>query len=189
MVILETISFRNRDEWRSWLAANHNKKKDVWLFITRKKAEKDGLKLQEAVEEALCFGWIDSKMKSFDNNRFILRFSKRNPHSIWSKINQSRVQKMIELEKMTEAGLISVEEAKINGTWNRAYTSKVNPIVPKDLEEILNLNPSAKERFMTLTNSTKLQLIVWIEGAKRLETRKKRINECLRRVQVTKLKN
>jgi len=121
-------------------------------------------------------------MKSLDENRFILRFCKRKPESVWSKINRGRVERMMKSGRMTEAGLASVEEAKRMGMWDKAYTSKVSPNVPKDLAEALRLNPSAIDNFMRLSNSAKLQLIVWVEEAKRSETRKKRIKECVEEV-------
>lgn len=161
---------------------NHSVKADVWIYIIKKGVGEAGLSLEEAVDEAVCFGWIDGKMKSVDEKRFILRFSKRRPSSVWSKINRDRAEKMIESGRMAEAGLESVEEAKKTGNWYNAYTSKVSPTVPKDLAEALRTNPIAMDGFTHLSNSARLQLIVWIENAKKPETRRKRIDKCIRRI-------
>jgi uncharacterized protein YdeI (YjbR/CyaY-like superfamily) len=178
----DVLSFRDRDEWRCWLADNHSAKDEAWIYIIKKRSKEAGLRLDEAVDEAICFGWIDGKMKSIDEDRFILRFCKRKSYSVWSKINRSRAERMMKSGMMTEAGLISVDEAKRSGMWDKAYTSKVSPIIPEDLAKALRLNPPAIDNFMRLSNSAKLQLIVWVEKAKRPETRKKRIEECLKKV-------
>jgi len=172
----------DRNEWRSWLAENYSVKDEVWVYILRKRSKSAGLRLEEAVDEAVCFGWIDRKMKSLDGDQFILRFCKRKPNSVWSEINRIRVERMIKSGRMTEAGLVSIEEAKRAGMWDKVYTSKVSPIVPEDLAEALRLNPPAMNNFICLSNSAKLQLIVWVEGAKRSETRKKRIKKCIEKV-------
>lgn len=172
MSIIDVLSFRDRDEWRSWLAENYSTKDEVWVYIVRKRSKEGGLRLEEAVDEAVCFGWIDSKMKSLNKDRFMLRFCKRNADSVWSKLNRSRVERMMASGRMTEAGLISVEEAKRTGKWDKAYTSKISPNIPEDLAEVLRMNPPAMDKFMRPSNSAKLQLIVWVEGAKRSETRK-----------------
>ena len=182
MSTIDVLLFRDRDEWRSWLEKNHSTRDEVWVYILRKGSKEAGLRLEEAVDEAVCFGWIDSKMKSLNGDRFILRFCKRKSDSVWSKLNRSRVERMMESGRMTEAGLVSVEEAKRTGMWDKAYTSKVSPIIPEDLAEALELNPPAKDNFMRLSNSAKLQLIVWVEGAKRSEIRKKRIKECVEKI-------
>ena len=182
MSTIDILSFTGRDEWRSWLAENHSTKDEVWVYILRKGSKGDELRLEEDVDEAVCFGWIDSKMKSLNGDRFILRFCKRKPNSVWSKLNRSRVERMMESGRMTEDGLISVEDAKRTRKWDKAYTYKVSPIIPEDLAKALQLNPPAMDNFMRLSNSAKLQLIVWVEGAKKSETWKKRINECVRKV-------
>ena len=182
MSTIDVLSFRERDEWRNWLAENYSIKDEVWVYIQRKRSKGIGLRLEEAVEEAICFGWIDSKMKSLDGDRFILRFCKRKLNSVWSKINRSRVERMIKSGRMTESGLVSIEEAKRTGMWDKAYTSKVSPIIPDDLAEALRMNPPAMDNFMRFSNSAKLQFIVWVEGAKRSETRKKRIREGVEKV-------
>lgn len=111
-------------EWHTWLADNHLQKTEVWLQIKKAKSEIAGIRLDEAVEEALCFGWIDSRMYSQDSDRFILRFSPRRPGSPWSLINRTRAEALIAAGRMTEAGMKTVREAQANGHWQTAYTSK-----------------------------------------------------------------
>ncbi|MDQ1278815.1 MAG: hypothetical protein QG670_75 [Thermoproteota archaeon] len=175
------LSFTSRDEWRSWLEKNHSTEDEIWVYILRKHSNEVGLMLEEAVDEAICYGWIDSKMKSLNGDKFVLRFCKRKPNSYWSKINRNRAEKMIESGRMSEAGLASVEAAKKTGIWYNVYTSKVSPTVPKDLAEALRLNPPSMDNFTSLSNTAKLQLIAWVEEAKKPETRKKRINEYVKK--------
>lgn len=179
---LNAILFTSRDEWRSWLEKNHSTKDEVWIYIQRKQSTEIGLRLEEAVDEAICFGWIDSRMKSLNGDKFVLRFCKRKPDSVWSKINRSRAERMIDSGRMTEAGLASVGEAKKTGKWYNVYTSKVSPTIPKDPEKALRQSPPAMDNFLRLSNSAKLQLIVWVEDAKKPETRQKRIKECIKKV-------
>ena len=179
---IDALYFSGRDEWRNWLLKNHTTRNDAWIYILKKTSMKQGLRYDDAVDEAICFGWIDSKMRSLNSDSFILRFTKRRPNSVWSKINRDRVERMIASDRMTSAGLPSVEEAKRTGKWDKAYTSKTSPVIPKDLEDALKMHPHAMDNFMLLSNSTRLQLIVWIDEAKRSETRKKRISECISRI-------
>ncbi len=167
--------FLDRKEWRKWLEENHSLEKEVWVIIYKKKSGKKGLKYQEAVKEAICFGWIDSKMQSIDAKRFRQRFSPRKKNSIWSKNNRETAEKMIHEGKMTKAGFETINEAKRNGKWNTAYSSKMVSTIPKDLEKALNENESAWKNFKNFSNSTKFQYIYWVESAKRDETRRKRI--------------
>ena len=106
--------FTNRKEWRKWLEENHSFEKEAWVIIHKKESGKTGLKYQEAVEEALCFGWIDSKMQSLDASRFRQRFSPRKKNSIWSKSNKEKAEKMIQKGKMAQAGFETIKEAKSN---------------------------------------------------------------------------
>src|SRR5512136_3086462 len=114
------LHFTHRDEWRAWLAANHAIAKEAWLVIHKKHASKSGLSLEDAVEEALCFGWIDGVMHRIDDEKFALRFSPRKKSSVWSQVNKRRVAKLIEQGRMTEAGLAKVKEARANGQWRAA---------------------------------------------------------------------
>ena len=167
--------FLHRKEWRKWLEENHSSEKEIWVIIHKKKSGKKGLKYHEAVEEAICFGWIDSKMQSIDAERFRQRFSPRRKNSIWSKSNKEKAEKMIQAGKMTQAGFETINEAKQNGKWATAYSSKMPLAVPKDLAKALKENELAWKNFEKFSNSTKLQYIYWVNSAKKDETRRKRI--------------
>jgi len=166
--------FANREEWQKWLEENHSSTKEIYVII-HKKSEKTGLKYQETVEEAICYGWIDSKMQSIDRFRFRQRFSPRKKNSIWSKINKETAKRMIQVGKMKQAGLETIVEAKRNGQWDEAYSSKMQLKVPNDLAIALKENELARSNFYKLSNSTKLRYIYWVDSSKKIETRRKRI--------------
>ena len=173
--------FLDRKGWRKWLEENHSSEKEIWVIIYKKKSGENGLKYQEAVEEAICFGWIDSKMQSIDAIRFRQRFSPRKKNSIWSRSNKETAEKMIQEEKMAQAGFETINEAKRNGKWDAAYSSKMPLTVPKDLAKALKENELAWKNFKNFSNSTKLQYIYWVKSAKKDETRRKRIIEVVKK--------
>jgi uncharacterized protein YdeI (YjbR/CyaY-like superfamily) len=173
--------FKDYNAWRRWLEENHSSEKEVWVIIQKKKSKHKGLKYEEAVEEAICFGWIDSKMQSIDAESFRQRFSPRRKNSIWSKKNKKTAEKMIKAEKMTEAGFATIKAAKQNGKWDTAYSSKMAPTIPSDLEEALKENELAWRNFSRFSNSAKVQYIYWVTGAKKDETRQKRIVEVVKK--------
>jgi uncharacterized protein YdeI (YjbR/CyaY-like superfamily) len=173
--------FLDRDEWRKWLQENYSSEKEVWVIIYKKNSGRKGLKYPEAVEEAICFGWIDSKMQSIDANRFRQRFSPRKKNSIWSQKNKETAKKMIQNGKMVLAGFEKIKEAKLNGKWATAYSSKKPPTVPEDLVKALKENESAWENFNEFSNSTKFQYVYWVNSAKKDETRQKRISAVVKK--------
>ena len=173
--------FTDREEWRKWLENNHAAEKEIWIIIQKKKSLKKRLKYQEAVAEAICFGWIDSKMQSIDSETFRQRFSPRRKNSIWSKKNKKTAERMIHSEKMTEAGFAAIEIAKQNGKWDTAYSSNMIVPIPKVLQKALMENKSTWKNFNNFSNSAKLQYIYWINDAKKEETIQKRINEVIRK--------
>ena len=175
----EVLSLDNREAWRSWLHENHSRRRGTWLTI-HKKHVPHGMKLDEAVEEAICFGWIDSRMRSIDRDSFILRFSPRRKNSPWSAANRDKAMHMIRQGRMTQAGLEAIQEAKANGTWDSAYSSRTKPPIPDDLREALTRDRDAWRNFNSFTNSRQMALIFWVDGAKRLATRTKRIEEVVR---------
>ena len=170
-----TLDFSCRGQWRHWLEENHASEKEAWVSIHKKAAKVAGLKYDEALEEAICFGWIDGKMKSFDDKRFNLRFSPRKKNSLWSKRNRTIAEKTIKAGKMTRKGFEAVDEAKRNGKWVAAYTSKEAVEVPPNLVKALKQNKVAWENFSHFSNSIKLQYVNWVKNAKRDETIRKRI--------------
>jgi len=167
--------FQDRKEWRRWLEENHSSEREVWVIIQKKKARSRGLKYQEAVEEAICYGWIDSKMQSIDGKSFRQRFSPRRKNSIWSKNNKDTAERMIQIGKMTQAGFEKIDEAKCSGKWDTAYSSNVVSTIPKDLEKALKENKLAWDNFNKFSNSTRFQYIYWVKSAKKDETRRKRV--------------
>lgn len=167
---------RNRQEWRDWLVKNHAVSPGVWLIYYKKGSDKPSVSYEEAVEEALSFGWIDSKVNSLDEERYMQVFTPRKPRSSWSKLNKQRVEKLIKNGQMTAVGLEKVEAAKRDGSWNKLRA--IDDLkVPADLTEALADNQKAYDNFMAFSSSSKKIIVYWIEEAKRTETRKKRIEK------------
>ncbi|MFC1950937.1 YdeI family protein [Chloroflexota bacterium] len=175
------LYFENASAWRNWLAANHAKKSEVWLIIYKKGSDKTNLTLESAVMEAICFGWIDGKLKSIDDERYILRYSPRKPMSPWSKINKDRAIKLIRDGKMTDAGMAKINQAKSNRLWDAAYTSLIKEEMPDDLQQALQGDKTAQHNFNNFAASYRNNYIGWINSAKTDATRTKRIAEVVRR--------
>jgi uncharacterized protein YdeI (YjbR/CyaY-like superfamily) len=165
--------------WRDWLAANHSVKTEAWLIIQKKKSSASGLRLAEAVEEALCFGWIDGTMHRLNSGAFALRFSPRRPGAVWSAANRRRVQRLIGEGRMTEAGLAAVRRAKRSGEWRAAFSRKKATRLPADFAKAL-ADPKTGRWFSRLAPSKKEQFLWWIASAKKPETRSKRIRALIR---------
>jgi uncharacterized protein YdeI (YjbR/CyaY-like superfamily) len=182
------LYFTNRDEWRAWLEENHATQAEAWLVQYKKHVVTPGVPYEEAVEEALCFGWIDGVMKSIDGDKFALRYSPRKRKSIWSESNKERVKRLTEQGKMTEAGLAKVREAQENGEWEQA-TLRENPAeFPADLKEALAANEQARQNFEELSPSTQKRFIWWITNARQEATRKRRVEEIVRLALENKLR-
>jgi uncharacterized protein YdeI (YjbR/CyaY-like superfamily) len=173
----EALYFQTRTEWRDWLSNNHAIKNSVWLFFFKKSTGKKGITLEEAVEEAICFGWIDGKLKRVDEDRFMLRFSIRKNNSVWSQINRLRAEKLIADGKMTNAGLAKIEQAKVSGHWDKAYTNKIKDEIPADLLEALKKDKKAIDNFQRFANTYQNMYVGWVNSAISIETRKKRIEK------------
>ncbi len=167
-------AFANREEWRAWLEEHSPNEPEAWLLISRKGADRRLLFLEEAVEEALCFGWIDGALKPINDGHYALRFSPRKSNSIWSVNNQHRVEKLIMEGRMTQAGLAKIVEAKENGEWDAATAREDVSSVSDDLVQALE-NDDAWTAFEKWPASQKKQYLYWLESAKRTETREKRI--------------
>jgi len=172
-------SFPNREAWRAWLTENHQTDKGLWLLIRKKHAGKSGLTYLEALEEALCFGWIDGILKRIDDEKHMVRFSPRRKNSIWSQHNKRRVRKLIEEGRMTPAGLTRIKDAKANGQWTKAAVREDITVVPAELTEALAASEQARLNFENLAPSYRRQFIYWVAVAKRHETRRKRIAETI----------
>jgi uncharacterized protein YdeI (YjbR/CyaY-like superfamily) len=169
---------KSQAEWRKWLQENHLSKQAVWLVYYKKKSKIESLTWSEAVDVALCFGWIDSKRITIDKDTSHQFFSKRKPKSTWSKINKNKVQELIEKGLMTEAGLSCIETAKQNGSWT-ILDEVEELIIPKDLETEFAKNPNSKDFFFSLSKSLKKIILYWLVSAKTTETRQKRIAEII----------
>lgn len=174
----EIITFypASRQEWRDWLAQHHDKEQSIWIVQYKKQCNVPTLSWSDAVDEALCFGWIDSTRKTIDHERFMQFFTRRKPKSIWSKINKEKIQRLTEEGLMVKAGIESVETAKKNGSWS--ILDDVEELtIPKDLVKEFKLHKGSKTYFMSLSKSVKKMMLYWIVAAKRPETRQKRIAE------------
>lgn len=169
------IRFKNRKEWRGWLEKHHGKETGIWLVLYKKHSAKPGLRYEEALEEALCFGWIDGQLMKVDNDKFKLRYSPRRPKSPWSRINRDKAEKLIRSGQMAAAGLARIKEAKKSGLWQRAYTNKTRERMPSDLKTALQKNKTAWSNFRKFANTYRNMYIGWIVSAKTTETRKRRI--------------
>jgi len=186
MNVEEALVFKTRNGWRRWLEKHQKDTKEIWLVHYKKQSEKKSINHFEAVEEALCFGWIDSTLKKIDEERFILRYTPRKPKSVWSKINKEKAEEMIRTGKMTPAGLEKITEAKKRGLWDGAYTNKVKERIPSDLKQALMSDGKAWENFQGFANSYWNMYCGWVKNAKTTETRQKRITEVVHRSHLNK---
>lgn len=178
-LVLPSYYPKTRAEWRQWLATNHDVSKGIWLVLIKKEATISGIPYSDGMEEALCFGWIDGRTVSMDTQRYKLHLSPRKSGSVWSKLNQQRVQKLVKEGLMASAGLAKIEEAKKDGTWNQL--NAIDQLeIPEDLAEQLAANADAKQNFENFSPSSKKIILFWITSAKRDETRQQRIKETVR---------
>ncbi len=175
----EQRSFADRYAWRAWLAENHATAKDIWLIFYKKHTRTRGLGYEEAIEEALCFGWIDGLLKRIDDAKHTIRFSPRRKNSIWSERNKRRVRKMIREGRMTEVGLAKVNEAKANGQWDQAAQREDVTRVPAELAAALAKDKQARQNFEKLAPTYRRQFIYWVVSAKRDQTRRRRVVEAI----------
>jgi uncharacterized protein YdeI (YjbR/CyaY-like superfamily) len=170
----EEVYAQDRTEWRAWLEEHHASAPGVWLNFYKKGSGQSGVSYDEAVEEALCFGWIDSKAVSLGGGRYKQVYTPRKPKSPWSGSNKERVARMLAAGLMTPAGLAAVAAAKADGRWE-VYEDAIARPMPDDLAAALATNPDAERHFATYKPGTRRQLILWVTQAKRPETRQKRI--------------
>lgn len=171
-----------RAEWRAWLVQNHTQDEGVWLISYKKATGKPNVTYDEAVEEAICFGWVDSKVNRLDEERTMQWFAPRRPSSGWSRSNKQRVEKMIAAGQMTAAGLAKIEAAKADGSWS-VLDAVENLEIPQDLAAALASYDAAEANFEAFPRSVKRSILEWIATAKRPTTRAKRIEETARLAQ------
>jgi len=171
------LLLEDQETWFCWLRKNHATSSGVWLRIARKSANARSVSYLQAVDAALCFGWIDGQKKSDDESYWLQRFTPRSEKSIWSKINREKAIRLIELGQMNAAGLREVERAKRDGRWDGAYDSPSGATIPADFQAVLNRIPRAKAFFATLDSRNRYAVLFRIQTAKKAETRAKRIKQ------------
>lgn len=173
------LSFANVKEWEKWLRKNHSISDGIWLNFQKKDSGKASVYYPEALDVALCYGWIDGIKKSYDAESWLQKFTPRRARSGWSKINTGHVERLVAAGRMQAAGLAQVEEAKRDGRWAKAYESQSKSTIPEDFLKALDKNAKAKKFFATLNKSNLYAISYRLQTAKRSETKEKRIKEIL----------
>ncbi|MHC4115931.1 MAG: YdeI/OmpD-associated family protein [Planctomycetota bacterium] len=176
---MEQVYVTERDQWRTWLSRHHDSSPGIWLIFYKKATSRPTIDYEAAVEEALCFGWIDSILKRLDEERYVRKFTPRKAKSNWSAHNRKRATRMIKAGRMTDVGLAKIKAAKKSGLWNKDGRPKMSLEVPAEFARALAGNTKAKEHFEKLAPSYRKFYIYWVAAAKRPETKKKRIDESL----------
>ncbi len=174
---LPVLPFPNKKKWGDWLAKQHDKSAGVWLKLAKKDSRIPSIIYEEALDVALCYGWIDGQKKGFDDQYWLQKFTPRGPKSIWSKINTEKVERLITSGEMKPSGLKAIELAKQDGRWDAAYASQKNITIPEDFQAALDKNKKAKDFFAALKSAERYSFLFRIHYAKRSETRAKRIQQ------------
>jgi uncharacterized protein YdeI (YjbR/CyaY-like superfamily) len=173
---LKTFYPKNNEAWRKWLEKNHQNEQSVWVIYYKVKSNMPTVKYTDAVDIALCFGWIDSKQLPIDDEKHMQFFSKRKPKSVWSKVNKAKVDRLIAEGKMTKAGFESIEIAKQNGSWTILDNAE-NLVIPKELEKEFKKYKNGKANFLNFSRTDKRNILQWLTLAKRAETVQNRVAE------------
>jgi uncharacterized protein YdeI (YjbR/CyaY-like superfamily) len=174
---LPTLLCENESAWEAWLERNHASSDGVWLKFAKKLAAASSVTHAEALEHALCFGWIDGQVRPLDEHFFLQRFTPRRKQSRWSQINRRSAERLIAANRMRPAGLAQIDAARADGRWERAYEPMSKATVPDDLQQALDANPGAKAFFETLRGSNRYAILYRVNDAKRPETRARRIEQ------------
>jgi uncharacterized protein YdeI (YjbR/CyaY-like superfamily) len=174
---LPVILFEHKKDWETWLAENHAASGGIWLRLAKKASGIQSVSYDEALEVALCFGWIDGQKKTYDETSWLQKFTPRSAKSLWSKVNTEKAEKLIERGFMKPAGLKAIESAKQDGRWQAAYDSFGKASVPDDFQSELDKNAQAKAFFATLNQQNRYAILFRIQTAKKPETRTKRIHQ------------
>jgi uncharacterized protein YdeI (YjbR/CyaY-like superfamily) len=174
---LPIFEFHSQREWADWLEQNHTQASGVWLKFAKRGSDATTVTYTEAVEEALCYGWIDGQTARHDERYYLQRFTPRRPRSRWSQINRGRAEHLIVQKRMKPAGVAQVEAARADGRWEAAYAPPSSAKVPEDLQHALDENPVAKAFFETLNGGNRYAILYRVNDAKRPETRARRIAE------------
>ncbi len=177
---MKMLEFNNVLAWQSWLAENHDREKEVWLVYYKKESGLPSIKYSDTLDEALCYGWVDSIIKKIDQEKYVRKFTPRKADSNWSKVNKNRVEALIQTGKMAAPGLKKVEAAKQSGAWDKPIQKpELNFEMPPEFQQALTDHPDAYRSYQTLSASHQKQYLVWICTAKREETKNKRIHESI----------
>ena len=179
---IKLLEFTDRNQWRVWLEEHYTEESEAWLVHYRSGFEESTLRLGEAVEEALCFGWIDGLLRKLDETRYMVRYTPRRPNSVWSVSNIQRVERLIQEGRMTATGLQKIAEAKQNGQWQAAIRREQVEIIPPDLERALRRRTGALAAYRALPASRKKRYIYWLQTAKRSATQRNRIEKIVEEV-------
>jgi len=177
----EHVFFKDSAEWRRWLRRFHDKSSEIWILTYKRHTGKQCLSYEDALEEAICHGWIDSRLRRIDDERHTWRFAPRKFNSIWSLSNRTRAERLIMEGRMAAPGFAKINAAKNNGEWQKAYRPSKPPRMPKDLREALMQDELAWRNFRGFAGSYRHTYIFWVTSAKRQETRRKRIKEVVRK--------
>lgn len=182
---MRKLEIATRDEWRAWLAKNHACETEIWLIFYRKHVGKRSIHYDDAVEEALCFGWIDSLIKRIDSDSYARKFTPRNSGSMWSQTNKQRVEKLVSAGLMTDAGMALVHQAQASGEWDRRRSRPTvsSDVLPDELRSALETHPAAREFFRCLPSTYQKQYVLWIATAKRADTRQRRTTEAIEKLE------
>ncbi len=172
---LPIVPFASQEEWEEWLEENHEASGGLWLKLGKKGSGVASVSNAEAVESALCYGWIDGQRAALDDRFFLQRFTPRRPRSRWSRTNRDRAEELIAEGRMRPAGLVQVERARADGRWEAAYEGQRTATVPDDLQTALERNPAAREFFASLNGANRYAILYRVQDAKRPETRARRI--------------
>jgi uncharacterized protein YdeI (YjbR/CyaY-like superfamily) len=179
---LPIVELADQRAWRRWLERNHSRVDGIWLKFAKKGAPMPTVNYQEAIEEALCFGWIDGQVRRFDEHFYLQRFTPRRSRSKWSQINREKANRLIERGRMHAAGLAQIEAAQADGRWDAAYPAQSQATVPDDFQSALDANPAAKEFFETLTGSTRYAFLYRLHDVRDPARRAKRIADYVKRL-------
>jgi uncharacterized protein YdeI (YjbR/CyaY-like superfamily) len=172
---LPTIFFQSAADWEQWLDANHEGARGVWIKVAKKGSGIASVTTAEALEAALCFGWIDSRREALDDDYFLQRYTPRQPRGRWSRINREKVERLIAEGRMRPAGLAEIERAKAEGRWHAAYDGARVATVPDDLRRELDARPAAKAFFDRLSSQNRYAILYRLQDAKKPETRARRL--------------
>lgn len=172
---LSVLAFETQEQWEQWLAENHTQTDGVWLLMYKKDSKIPSINYAQALDEALCYGWIDGMSKSRDAVSFVQKFTPRRAKSIWSERNTKHIERLTGLGKMKPAGFAQVEAAKADGRWDAAYAASRDATIPEDFMTALNKNKKAKAFFETLNKQNLFAIYFRLQSAKKPETRAKRI--------------